>query len=68
MKPYLHNHVLNVHHGDKILDHTGNHILGHTDGSVCACTVCGNSLKLSKDLKHHIFCNMKGVQQQGFRK
>ena len=55
MKQYLHNHVLNVHQGDKILDHTGNHILGHTGGIVCGCTVCGNSFKLSKDLKHHTF-------------
>jgi hypothetical protein len=36
MKPYLHNHVLNVHHGDKMLAHTGNHILGQTDGE-CLC-------------------------------
>ena len=68
MKPYLQNHVLKVHHGNKMLAYTGNHILGNTDRSVCACTICGNSFKLSKDLKHHIFCNMKVVQQQGFRK
>ena len=67
LKPYLHNHVLNFHHGDKMLAHIGNHILGNTDGSVCACTICGNSFKLSKDLQHHIFFNTKGVQQ-GFRK
>ena len=36
LKPYLHNHVLNVHHGDKMLAHTGNHILGQTDGE-CLC-------------------------------